>query len=132
MVELSQYCKECIEFTSKTCDGKTGGVVTTLYYGTTKKDNPSGLHFCKRYKFDYRVSSLTKGDVSFIVEEALHDADITDVDTTKVAKKSAKETSKKRKAARQERRTAAENIDVADEIDVSESLSSSDFEDLII
>ena len=125
-IMLSQYCKECLKFRNQHCKGKEGGIITTTFFGQKSQSRLSGLTFCKQYEFDIRLMPKSKTTVEML---SYNDSDF---DTCPNNKGRAKKVKQKRTAAKQKRVAAAIDVAAAEEVDIGEKLSSSDFDDLLI
>ena len=98
---VSNYCKECLKFRQKNCEGRSSVQETTTFFGSRiEKLDQSGSRFCNQYEFDYRLLEQGKS-----------------VETFKQIKQ--------RQVVRD--KTNADN-EAMDDFDLAASLSSADFE----
>lgn len=106
-MSISKYCQECFSFTKGRCAGIEQPNPVTNHYGTIRVKHLSGLNLCSRYEFDSRcwpkLSSAVKSDT------ILH-----------------------AKARGNKKRTEEENLEAVEEFELGASLSSADFEDLLV
>lgn len=106
---ISRACKECIHFISKKCDGKAQSKKQATYFGThVDRVRRSGLNFCTRYEFDERLYTFDDG------------SRFGGSDTIKTIRK---------RQATKDKETSEQNH--SDTVNISETLSSADLENLI-
>ena len=105
--KVSKYCKECVSFIKKRCEGKAHSSKVKIRWGTNiGAQHLSGTHFCKLYEFDERLYSFTK-------------------DHNEIGKM---KTIRKRQVKKDEETSAKSHSDM---VDSSETLNSADLENLI-
>jgi len=113
-IKINSQCEECLKHTKCGCIGKTVDVKvqiqTPLYFGTKQTINKklSGLKLCKDYEFDERLYTFDDGS-------RFGHADTIDVIL-------------KRKGVREKEEAIHDNCEA---VDLGETLSSADLENLI-
>lgn len=108
MENKSRQCQECVRFTKKKCKGKAENKTVKTFFGQNVSGlKPVGLNFCKDYELDEEVVVLKE---SALIEENY-------------------QTIKKRAI---KNRIKKENKEYSEDVDLAETLSSSDFADLLI
>ena len=108
---ISNYCKECVSFVRKECDGKVPVISYFTWWGRMVDKLFSGLRFCKRYEFSSKHWPKLSGDVK--PDTIFH----------------ARERGRKKEV---EQEVEKENVEAADDFDVGAGLSSKDFEHLLV
>jgi hypothetical protein len=104
---VSRYCLECLQFTTKQCNGKSQEEIFEIYWGTKRiRGLVSGLNFCKHYIFDERLYEFPDGSV--------------EADTFENAVERGRQTKIKQ-----------ETEELIDDFDLAMNLSSDDFKDLV-
>jgi len=59
---ISKYCEECVLFINKKCEGKSDSHESATFWGTPiKKSLRSGCRFCNQYEFDMRFYTFDDG-----------------------------------------------------------------------
>lgn len=102
----SNYCCECLKL-DVSCEGKDFIQKASTFWGQVISKRQSGLNFCSDYEFDVRLYTFADG-------------------SGKVGKF---KTIRKRQKAKDTETSNQEHVDI---VDISETLKSSDFADLLV
>jgi len=109
-IEISKQCEECLKRIKGKCAGKAADKEAPLYFGTKPaiSNKQSGLKFCHLYEFDERLYTFDDG--------------------SRFGHKETMKVILKRKVVREKETEIHNNLN---DMDLSETLSSTDLEGLI-